>query len=163
MKKVQLTKNQIALTDNEDFERVNQFKWYALWNPCTQSYYATGYTDVSNKTLVGMAGFIMSCSIDKITDHINHITLDNQKHNLRVCTRSENSQNCRLRTNSSSRYKGVCWDKSHKKWKAQIGLKDIFNQSCVQYLGHFNDEEKAALTYDKAAIKHFGEFALLNF
>jgi len=45
-----------------------------------------------------------------------------------------------------SRFQGVCWDKVHRKWKAQIQIdgKQIS-------LGNFDDEEQAARAYDASA------------
>lgn len=57
----------------------------------------------------------------------------------------------------SSKFKGVCWEKKRKKYHTKIHVdgKRIF-------LGYFSDEELAAETYDKAAKKYFGRFALTN-
>ena len=59
---------------------------------------------------------------------------------------------------SSSKYLGVCWDKSRNKWKASIRVNGkIYN------LGRFAVEEDAARAYDKEAFKRFGIYANLNF
>ena len=91
-------------------------------------------------------------------DHIDRDKTNNDLSNLRWCTRQENSMNAsKSKGNTSSQYKGVCWDKQKKKWQSQIMIdgKNI-------YLGCFLDEEKAARKYDQKAIEHFGEFASLN-
>ena len=58
----------------------------------------------------------------------------------------------------TSRFKGVSWDRHTRKWIAKIG----FNGKQT-YLGLFEDEIEAALTYDEAATRLHDEFAWLNF
>ena len=57
----------------------------------------------------------------------------------------------------TSQYRGVCWSKVSKKWKAQIthGGKQM-------YLGSFDNEYEAALAYDCKATELKGERAVLN-
>lgn len=92
-------------------------------------------------------------------DHINSDSLDNRKANLRTATRLQNSWN---RSKSSkpgySKSKGVTFDKKMQKWLAQIRVRGKHISH-----GRFKDEIQAAKAYDKAAKKHFGEFAKLNF
>lgn len=91
-------------------------------------------------------------------DHIDHNGLNNRRHNLRLATRSENAKNQRLQNqDKSSKFKGVTWRASRNKWIAQIGLSGIRT-----HLGLFVKEIDAAIAYNRAATKHFGEFALLN-
>jgi len=93
-------------------------------------------------------------------DHINHNGLDNRKANIRPATHSQNNFNRIISTRGdlSSKYKGVAWNKSKKKWQARIG---IYGKR--KHIGHFKDEIQAAKAYDKAAKKYHGEFASLNF
>ena len=160
MKEISLTQDQIALVDDEDFERINQFRWCASWDSKAESFYAVRRDGAGT---MQMARFTTGCPDDMMVDHKNHDTLDNQKHNLRVCTSNQNSMNRKKSANCSSRYKGVSWDSTARKWKAMIGLRDIFDQYYMKYLGTFKIEEDAALAYDEAAWHYFGEFAYLNF
>jgi hypothetical protein len=95
-----------------------------------------------------------------VADHINGKGYDNRKANLRLATRSQNCMNKPfIKTkSSSSKYRGVSWSKSLKKWHVQIGLhgKRI-------YIGYFNNEIEAAKAYDKAAKLYHKEFAVTNF
>jgi len=59
---------------------------------------------------------------------------------------------------TSSKYKGVCWDKQNSKWQASIG----YNNKVIR-IGRFKVEEDAARAYDRAALKYFGENAIVNF
>ena len=104
-----------------------------------------------------MHRFLIDCPDDKDVDHINGDTLDNRLCNLRVCTRGQNNMNRVKKPNCSSIYKGVSWQKKIKRWVAKISI----NNKTV-YIGTYTDEKEAARAYNKAAKKHFGEFARLN-
>jgi len=159
MKEIKLTKGQVALVDDEDFERVSKYKWYAGWHPRPQSFTArrTNRED-SKRTKIFMHRQIMNAPPGKQVDHRNHDTLDNRKANLRICTSAENNRNQRKQRGcSSSQFKGVSWHKRKRKWVAYICPDDK-----QQHLGLFTDEIDAALAYNIAAAEMFGEFALLN-
>ena len=91
-------------------------------------------------------------------DHINGDRLDNRRFNLRLCTNQQNQMNKTKRVGSSSRFKGVYFQKTSRKWVAAI-QKD----RKLKHIGLFSDELDAARAYDAAAKEAFGEFAWLNF
>lgn len=97
----------------------------------------------------------------QVIDHINGNGLDNRKDNLRICTQGRNVQNqqinARKTDTSSSKYKGVCFDKRRKKWAAYITVNYKH-----KYLGRFETELEAAYSYNNAAIEYFGEFSKIN-
>lgn len=39
MLKIKLTQCQFALIDDDDLDKVSQYKWYAWWNKYTKSFY----------------------------------------------------------------------------------------------------------------------------
>ena len=107
-REIPLTQGQIALVDDEDFERVNVFKWQA------QALYYGGYIATrwtcgshQNRQTIYMHRFIMNTPKELVVDHINHNTLDNQKSNLRNCTRSQNQMNRRIHRNNKLGIKGI--------------------------------------------------------
>lgn len=85
MKEIPLTQGKVALVDDEDCERLNQFKWYALKRPNT--WYAVRNVWVENKrTAISMHREIMDASRGQEIDHKNGDGLYNLKVNLRFCT-----------------------------------------------------------------------------
>ena len=89
---------------------------------------------------------------------ISSSVISHSRENLRIATQQQNMMNQRIqKRRKSSRFKGVTWDKSKSKWMSQINLnKKHF------FLGRFEIEEEAAITYNKKAKEFFGEFANLN-
>lgn len=159
MKHIPLTQGQQAIVDDADFDWLNRWKWRALKSGKT--FYASRAVQrgLRRKTIY-MHRFILGLGDGdtREADHIKGDGLDNRRSNLRIATHAENSANRRLSKNNTSGYNGVSWRKREKKWRAQIkvGQKHIS-------LGRYDDPIDAARAYDKAARKHFGEFARTNF
>lgn len=152
MKEIQLTQGKITLVDDEDYERVSQYKWFA--HKENIRFYAWGRI---NKKIIKLHRFIMNIHNPKIlVDHINGNGLDNRKENLRFCSASQNNFNRKPIKNISG-YKGVRKELKSKNWSARI-----YMNYKEKYLGSFITKEDAAKAYNEAAIKYFGEFANLN-
>lgn len=82
----------------------------------------------------------------KVINHINRKRKDNRLLNLEVIT---NRENCNFKhLGSSSKYIGVCWDKSRKKWTVGIKVGDKRHN-----LGRFKDEDEAGEVYQTALKK----------
>lgn len=100
---------------------------------------------------------IMDAPSDRQVDHIDGNGLNNCKSNLRLCTLPQNLMNkCKKPTNTTG-YKGVYRHKGTRKWRAQISTNNR-----AMHLGSFTTKEQAALAYNAAAFKYYGEFAKLN-
>ena len=134
-----------VLIDKEDVEKIKNYKW-SMGN---------GY--VYNGTVGKMHRFLMNCPSNKIVDHINHNTLDNRKTNLRICTQTENCMNRNKRKNTTSQYKGVCWDKQRSKWSVQIAINNK-----RKYVGLYDSEFEASIEYDRYAIMYHGIYCKTN-
>lgn len=146
-KKIELTQGVYALVDDEDYEYLNNWKWY-----CSGGY-ATRHSYIPYKTLL-MHRVVMGNPDGKEVDHINHDKTDNRKSNLRICTREENARNHPIHKNNTSGFKGVTWNKKANKWQAQI-------RHCGKnvHIGVFEDKESASDAYKEMAKKLFGDFA----
>ena len=93
-------------------------------------------------------------SIDgKTVDHINHKPYDNTKLNLRVCEHFENIVACKTYSNNTSGRKGVCWDKTRKKWTVSITI-----NKKTHHIGRFDDFDEAVRAREDAEKKYHGEF-----
>jgi hypothetical protein len=153
-RKIELTQGQYAIVDPEDFETLNQIKWYAKKDE--YNFYAE-HKD-ARKT-ISMHRMIMKPEGNLVVHHKNHNGLDNRKTNLKVVTRAENNLSNRQGFNrGKSRYKGVRWHKVHQKFYAVL-----IHKGRRIFLGYFDDEIEAAKVYDEAAREYRGEFAMLNF
>ena len=152
MKEIPLTQGKVTIIDDEDFERINQFKWYA--HKINNAFYARRNKDKKNSIILHRV--IMNVTDPNQTvDHINGDTLDNRKLNLRVCDKAHNNLNRnRINKNNKSGYRGVHFNKRLSKWVAQINI----SKSKHKHLGVFNTAEEAARAYDKKAKELFGEF-----
>ena len=154
MKKVQLTQNKFTIVDDGDYEYLNKYNWYVAKSK--YSYYAA--FDRRNKKInktIYLHRIIMNCPDGKFIDHINGNGLDNRKENLRICNKSQNSGNSKLRTDNTSGIKGVSWDKRNKKWVVRIKM-----DGKHKFLGYFSNKYYAKNVYEKVAKGYFGEFYL---
>jgi hypothetical protein len=112
MKFIQLTQGKQAIVDDEDFELLSQFKWYAMKSG-HNVYAARGG---GKRRMELLHRLILGVTDSKIeVDHINGDGLDNRRSNLRVATHADNQHNPGTPTNNTSGYKGVHWCRTKHK------------------------------------------------
>ena len=140
MKFIILSQGKLAVVDDEDYDYLIQYDWFA------HKEYSTWYAYCKN---ILMHRLIMKTPKHLLVDHIDHDGLNNQKINLRHCTRQQNARN-----NTST---GVYYHKANQKYIARITI-----NSKSKHVGCFNTEREAMIAYNEAAIHHYGEFACLN-
>lgn len=156
MKEIQLTQDKVAIVDDEDYDMLTQYGWYAHRSSGDKRYYA--HATINSKTL-SMHRFLLGLPPHKpMVDHINNNGLDNRKSNLRTVTARQNAMNVTPRENCASKYKGVSWHKRDKRWEVYISPK----VGKRMYVGGSKNEKKAAEIYNNAALDHYGEYAYLN-
>lgn len=150
MKEITLSKGFKAIVDDQDFERVSQYKW-SLKIGHTGIHYAFR-TDKNNKSIY-LHRFILNAPKRTSVDHKNHNGLDNRRMNIRVCNWSQNAINSRIAKNNTSGYKGIYWDADRNKWAVQIEV----NQH-NKFLGRYKILEEAIKARKQAESLHFGDF-----
>ena len=160
MKKIPLSQGLFALVDDEDYELVAGYIWYAARSNAT--WYASTNTENpgngnGNYRKLHMHSLILKTAKGYMPDHIDGDGLDNRRENLRPVTYSQNAANSRKRVGCASAFKGVGRLKAGY-WVARI----IYNYKEI-YLGAYKQERAAALAYDLAAQALHGKHARVNF
>jgi len=158
MLEIEMSQGKIALVDDE-YEWLKEIRWHPV-----NGYAVHTFRDHDKMIAIQMHRVILADMLGhelrrfELCDHINNIRFDNRSCNLRLATPTDNMRNRVKLSITSGRYKGVSWDKTYSKWQGRIYV----NHKSV-FLGYFLKEVDAALAYDRAAVKYFGEFAHLNF
>lgn len=140
------TKNEEFYFDLEDYDSIKIYCW---------SFDGKGYlrTGKNNKSIY-MSKLILGYPDNIIIDHINGITYDNRKNNLRPCTMMNNSWNIKEnRKNNTTGKTGVFLDKRDGRYYAKITCNHIvYNLGCSRTL-----EDVIKFRTD-GEEKYFGDF-----
>lgn len=160
MKKIPLTQGKFALVDDDDYNFLMQWTWYADRHP------RKNFPDLfiaARKITVGthkqktilMHRIIMKAGKDESIDHRNHNSLDNQKSNLRKCSQMQNCQNKRMKSRILPR--GVTYCKREQKYLAQIMV-----ERRNKFLGYYDNPQDAEKAYHAASIDFHKEFSIFK-
>ena len=145
MREIELTQGLKAQVDDDLYEELNRFKWCA--HKLKLTFYATRTSPKINgkqRTIRMHHEVIGRPPKGLMSDHKDGNGLNNLKSNLRFVTNRQNSQN-RKNIQKTSKYPGVSWSKSNKKWYTHI----MINRE-TKSLGHFTNEKEAFEIYRKA-------------
>jgi hypothetical protein len=151
---IAISTGQEVLVSDEDYHWLSQRTWYLHGN----GYAMCDLWGRRGGMKVLMHRLILLAPDTSTVDHANGNRLDNRRENLRLATQSQQNAN-RPKITGLSQYKGVHKRQDNLKWVAQI--KDP-NRRTI-HLGSFTSEVAAAIAYDTAAIRLYGQFARLNF
>lgn len=178
MKLIPILKNKIivshCMVDDEDFEWLNQFKWYLHAGYATRVEWHYELDDFNNKKRVSkqirMHNIIFSKYSDsfsgKVLDHKDRNKLNNQKSNLRKATFSENVLNRPKAKNNTSGFIGVKIDERRKlghylSFSTDPKIKHGLSRQV--YIGTFPTARLAALARDMHMRKFYSaEFVNFN-
>jgi hypothetical protein len=157
---IQIADGVFATVDDDGFDELSKYCWYLDDNgrATRVEHVYLGFKKYKSRHVRMHHDVIGRPPEGLVIDHINNNRLDNRLCNLQFATQKQNSQKtikqCRK---TSSKYKGVCWDKERKKWMAYLktGGRRVFTK-------RFDTELEAARAYNAKAREVFGEFALLN-
>ena len=159
MQYIPLTKGQFAIIDDEDYERINQWKWYS--QKSNTGYYAARSMGRDKSRFMHYEVLNLAIGKDRkwVVDHINRNPLDNRKENLRICSTQQNLFNSgpKKKKGKTSYYKGIMFHQGHKRWAALLCYKRK-----QFHLGYFQTEYEAMTAYNLAVVKKMGDYAYVN-
>lgn len=148
-KKLPLQDGMYALVDDEDYEKCKYHTWYIN--------ITSGYINVASDSVGVLSRFLLEeVKEDSYVLFKNGDRLNFKRDNLIISDKFEKAGKRRGVRNSSSKYKGVFRRKTGK-WTSQLTYKGK-----RYYLGTFENEEEAAIAYNKKAIEVHGEKAFQN-
>lgn len=164
MKKIKIKGGKYMIVDDEDYPVLVRFIWRLDENnkPITQLTRNDGYTP----TPVSIVKFLIKSKPKNAVHFISNNYLDCRKSNLELRTNTElvhKTEKVMIRGGKlcTSKYKGVYFDNTTKKWFA-VTTKTINGKKkrFTTYRGH--SEKEAAKAYNKKARELYGEWAYQN-
>lgn len=120
---IPLSRGLVAVVDEEDYPALSRHRWCAK-DRRDGKFYAVRGRPMPGRGLIKMHREILGVGPGELVDHANGDPLDNRRANLRRATYAENSRNSRSQRGTSSTLKGVSWDRSRQKWRAQLRAPD---------------------------------------
>lgn len=159
MKEITLSNNKFVVIDDEDYDLVKNYRWFAC--KCSKKYYARTYY-IQDENLGDRKSLLIQHLIvgkppkGKRLSFKDGNSLNCQRNNLEFITRSEAAHNY---------YKKVNYNKNTtEKFKGVIVLYSarIKFQNKIINLGNFSNELEAAKAYNNKAIELYGQRAKVN-
>src|SRR5438552_1985633 len=116
---IKLTNGGFTIVDADLFQELNKFKWQK--NPSGHIIRCTSKNGFRKTEYLHKRVLVLD-NPNLEVDHINGCSFDNTTRNLRPATEQQNSHNRKkeIKRKTSSKYKGVCWNKRDKKWQAYV-------------------------------------------
>jgi hypothetical protein len=153
---IKLTQGKETCIDLADWPEVQKYRWHAH-KQAGKFYVWSDLPRVNGKKSVIRLHRIITQSDKADIDHKDGDGLNNRRYNLRPGTHAQNMMNGGIRSNNTSGFKGVSWDRVRCKWGVRIKADGRYRN-----IGRFTSIIDAAKAYNAAAVAFFGEFANLN-
>lgn len=144
---IPLSQGLVSLIDEEDRDRVAQFKWCASRSGHSNLVYAI--RKESGRKLI-LHRIITGALPGQVVDHINGDTLDNRKANLRLVSQGENLANTGPTKKNRSGVRGVHMNRWGD-WVVQIRRCGL-----SRYVGTFESLTDAESAFEKAYFETHG-------
>lgn len=135
MKEIPLTKGYVTIVDDEDYDKLIQYKWFS--QVCKKTVYAR--RSISKHKKSAMHRDIFNHPKGFQIDHIDGNGLNNTRANLRVVTSRGNAQNKHIK---KWHLLGVVFDHHAKRWQSKICI-----NGKSKHLGCFSTEQEASDKY----------------
>jgi len=146
------------MVDDHVFDRLNEYSYFVIKKTgrAQRVVWSTRLKKVTKR--IGLAQDVLQLPSSKIVLFKNGKPTDCRMKNLMVVSKKKRNCLSKLPKSNTSGYRGVSYKMKTKKYEAYIRK----NYKKIA-LGSFNDVEKAAAAYNKAAIKYFGkDYSRLN-
>ena len=137
--------------DIEDYDKIKDYCW------CVGSKGSIITNDKNGNTILLHRLILNVDNLNIQIDHIKHKRYDNRKSQLRIVDNSKNQMNTKIRTDNTSGYKGVSWNKNLNKWYSYI---DVDNKRV--HIGFFDELNNAITARKEAEEKYHGEYSYDN-
>ena len=141
-----------TMVDDEDYESLSCHKWGAAYSKYT-CYAVRHKRSGSKNNAINMHREILLLSRESrlVVDHVDRNGLNNQRYNIRACTRVQNSYNKIIARKSKTGFRGV--------YRVGLGFQAAIRVSnAFVNLGFYKNPELAHAAYIKAAKEIHGEF-----
>ena len=134
--------------DKEDYDKIKRY----YWRKNDSGYLIGGYRE-GNVRIHRVIMNLMDVS-EPFVDHKDRNPLNNRKENLRLCNDAENAFNNSLRSDNTSGFTGVSYNKCMNKWETYICIGGNLIKG-----GYYKNIEEAVRVRLNLEKEHFGEFA----